>query len=209
MSACFRSCLLSGGASRRMGRDKALLRHPEGDTWLERSLLLLLALQRPVTLLSRHASHRRLAEGLVARRGGAALSVISEPPPWDGPLRALARLMEQYPDEHLLVCPVDMPWLDATSLQALLAAGAGDGTAEAPIRLAHDGERLQPLPGLYPATAERRARLAAQLATGERRVQHWLAGETWRPVPLPAGPLRNVNRPEQLSGSTLHIRSCR
>ena len=36
-----RCCLLSGGDSRRMGRDKALLPHPEGGTWLERSLGLL------------------------------------------------------------------------------------------------------------------------------------------------------------------------
>ena len=38
-----RCCLLSGGDSRRMGRDKALLPHPEGGTWLERSLGLLAA----------------------------------------------------------------------------------------------------------------------------------------------------------------------
>ena len=36
-----RSCLLSGGSSRRMGRDKALLHHPSGGTWLEHGLVTL------------------------------------------------------------------------------------------------------------------------------------------------------------------------
>ena len=43
-TAPLRCCLLSGGASQRMGTDKALLPHPEGGTWLERSLRLLLSL---------------------------------------------------------------------------------------------------------------------------------------------------------------------
>jgi molybdopterin-guanine dinucleotide biosynthesis protein A len=198
MTAPFRSCLLSGGASRRMGRDKALLPHPDGGTWLERSLALLLTLGQPVTLLSRHDRHRELAHAL-ADRAGFALTAIAEPPPWEGPLLALARLMERHPGERLLLCPVDMPWLDGASLRALVAAAA------APIHLAHDGQRLQPLLGLYPATADRRRRLQAHLATGERRLLGWLAGETWVPVHLPAGPLRNVNRPEEL-GSSLRPR---
>ena len=52
-SPTLRCCLLSGGASRRMGHDKALLPHPEGGTWLSRSLLLLAQLEAPITLLSR------------------------------------------------------------------------------------------------------------------------------------------------------------
>jgi molybdopterin-guanine dinucleotide biosynthesis protein A len=193
----FRSCLLSGGASRRMGRDKALLPHPAGGTWLEETLALLLELGQPVTLISRHGTHRLAAEALMAQRaaGGRStppLAVFSEPPPWEGPLRALARLMERYPEERLLLCPVDMPHLNGPTLEALIGAAAGDPDRDR-IHLAHDGQRLQPLLGLVPVTAARRLRLKAALEAGERGMQRWLAGEAWAPVHLPAGPLRNIN----------------
>ncbi|MFI0403267.1 MAG: molybdenum cofactor guanylyltransferase [Cyanobium sp.] len=205
MSSPFRSCLLGGGASRRMGCDKALLPHPEGGTWLERGLGLLLALGQPVTLISRHSAHRVRADALMARRAAGGLStpplvVFSEPPPWDGPLRALARLMERHPEQRLLLCPVDMPWLDVPTLEALIGAAAGDRDRER-IHLAHDGQRLQPLLGVVPATAARRLRLEAALEAGERGMQRWLAGERWVPVPCPPGPLRNINHREDLDPS--------
>jgi molybdopterin-guanine dinucleotide biosynthesis protein A len=194
-----RGCLLSGGNSRRMGVDKALLRHPEGDTWLERTLGLLLALDQPVTLLSQHGAHHSLAAALITRRhaagrGDPPLTLIQEPPPREGPLLALARLMAHHPGERLLLCPVDMPWLDPACLERLLAAAAHPEA----IHLAHDGQRLQPLLAIIPATAARERRLARVLASGERRLMCWLAGEDWRPVPLPALTLRNSNRPEEL-----------
>jgi molybdopterin-guanine dinucleotide biosynthesis protein A len=67
-----RCCLLSGGASRRMGRDKALLPHPEGGTWLERQLRLLAGLGAPLTLLSGWPGHLEQATamaGLLASLG--------------------------------------------------------------------------------------------------------------------------------------------
>ncbi|MEB3194853.1 MAG: molybdenum cofactor guanylyltransferase [Cyanobacteriota bacterium] len=205
MSDPFRSCLLSGGASRRMGRDKALLPHPAGGTWLEGTLALLLELGQPLTLISRHGTHQLAAEALMAQRaaGGRStppLAVFREPPPWEGPLRALARLMGRHPGERLLLCPVDLPHLDAPTLEALIGAAAGDPDRER-IHLAHDGQRLQPLLGLVPATPARRLRLEAALGAGERGMQRWLAGEDWVAVPLPPGPLRNANRPEDLDPS--------
>ncbi|MFM7393227.1 MAG: molybdenum cofactor guanylyltransferase [Cyanobium sp.] len=170
----------------------------------------LLALQRPVTLLSHHPVHGALAEALGAERAAASatpprLSVIREPEPREGPLRALARLMAEHPEARLLLCPVDMPWLDLACLQALIAA-ADEAARREPaaagwIHLAHDGQRPQPLLGLFPSLASRRQRLEAALAGGERGVRRWLAGEDWRPVRLPPGPLRNVNHPEELPPS--------
>ena len=178
-----------------MGRDKALLNHPEGGSWLERTLRLLALLDAPITLLSRHGAHLELAEELVLELApGAPMRALAEPPPWEGPLLALHRLMEHHPDERLLLCPVDMPDLSLAALQALLA-GAATGS---PIRLllAHDGERLQPLLGLYPSSAPIRAHLAAAVQRGERRLQSWLVELPYQAVPLDPRAIRNVNRPK-------------
>ncbi|MCP9809016.1 molybdenum cofactor guanylyltransferase [Cyanobium sp. HWJ4-Hawea] len=194
-----RACLLSGGESRRMGRDKALLPHPEGGTWLERSLRLLAQLEMPITLLSRHSAHLELAEEIALKLAPCSpVTVLVEPPPWEGPLLALHRLMQQHPDERLLLCPVDMPELTPAAMQNLLAAADDPAAAQTPTRLhlAHDGERLQPLLGLYPSSAPIRSHLAAAVERGERRLQSWLATLPCQAVPLDAHAIRNVNWPE-------------
>jgi molybdopterin-guanine dinucleotide biosynthesis protein A len=192
----WRACLLSGGASRRMGRDKALLPHPEGGCWLERSLALLGSLEMPITLLSRHAEHHRLAEAL-AQRSALQLSAVDEPPPWEGPLRALQRLMALHPGERLLLCPVDMPLLRRTALETLRRQAQPPAAGQAPeLLLAHDGTRLQPLLGVYPSRDDLRRDLDDCLATGERRLQGWLARHPHRCVALDPSDLRNMNRPQ-------------
>lgn len=180
-----RPCLLSGGESRRMGTDKALLPHPEGGTWLEHALRLLQSLGEPVTLLSRHPEHLELA---------ARLSVIAvaEPPPWEGPLTALGRLMDLHSGAALLLAPVDMPGLRPESLRALLQADPGAGSG---IITAHDGQREQPLPGLYPATAANRTALESYTSAGGRSLLGWLEQVGRSSVRLPAAELRNLNRP--------------
>lgn len=186
-----------------MGTDKALLPHPEGGSWLERTLRLLLALEIPVTLLSRHARHLQLARALLPSPGQSPsrLTAIAEPEPWQGPLLALHRLMERHPEQLLLLAPVDMPLLRQQDLQALLAAAASFqplALEHWPMHLAHDGERLQPLLGLYPSPLSRRRQLAAAIAAGERRLQHWLMTQPCRAVPLERQALCNINRPSEL-----------
>ncbi len=187
-----------------MGRDKALLPHPTGGTWLERTLLLLAQLEVPITLLSRHLAHLELAQQLNARLAAApgpstppAITPVSEPPPWEGPLLALHRLMQHHPDQRLLLCPVDMPDLTLAALHALLAAADDPAGTQEPNRLhlAHDGERLQPLLGLYPSSTPIRTHLAAAVQRGERRLQSWLATQIIQAVALDPRAIRNVNRP--------------
>ncbi|MFO7629148.1 MAG: molybdenum cofactor guanylyltransferase [Prochlorococcaceae cyanobacterium] len=200
-----RACLLSGGESRRMGRDKALLSHPEGGSWLERTLRLLAQLNAPITLLSRHPAHLELAEALHSGGGDTtkpghsfSITALAEPPPCQGPLLALHRLMQHHPNEHLLLCPVDMPDLSLAALHTLLAAADDPAPAQEPTRLylAHDGERLQPLLGLVPSSAPIRTHLAAAVGRGERRLQSWLVELPYEAVPLDPLAIRNVNRPE-------------
>ena len=148
----------------------------------------------PITLLSRHREHLVRAAALAERRGLAILA-IEEPPPWEGPLRALERLMALHPDHRLLLCPVDLPHLTRAALESLQAAAADETPS---LLLAHDGVRLQPPLGVYPSTAARHRDLLDCLARGERRLQSWLARHPHRAVRLEAGALRNVNHPHEL-----------
>jgi len=190
-SAPLRCCLLSGGASRRMGSDKALLPHPEGCTWLERSLQLLATQQRPITLLSRWPDHQTLAQAMHLPE----LETITEPPPWEGPLLALHRLMERHPQQRLLVCPVDMPHLQPIALNALVAAAAVEPGR---VHVAHDGHQRQPLLGIYPSHPALARSLARSIQQGERRLQTWLISVGCNDVPLAAPLVRNINRAEEL-----------
>lgn len=189
--APLRCCLLSGGESRRMGRDKALLPHPQGGTWLERTLLLLAQLNAPITLLSRHEQHLVLGQQLTAAMP-PPITVLAEPPPWEGPLLALHRLMQHHPEKRLLLCPVDMPDLTLIALQDLQTASTADPGA---FQLAHDGQRLQPLLGIYPSHEPFRSQLAAAVSQGERRLLRWLETVPCRSVPLEPQAIRNVNHP--------------
>lgn len=184
-----------------MGQDKALLGHPAGGSWLSHTLEPLAELGAPISLCSNHRSHGQLAASLreaLRRSHGVQLDWIEEPVPPQGPLQALGHLMQCHPGERLLLCPVDMPWLDRPSLDQLLRSAE-----QRPQQLcvATDGTRLHPLLGIYPATEVLRSDLHAWLAGGHRSMHSWLARYTIHPVPLPATALHNCNRPEDWQGA--------
>lgn len=107
--------LLAGGASTRMGRDKALLDLHGTPLWQHQRDLLLAAGCRAV-LVS-------------AADTGAIPGAFADDVPGLGPLggiaSALRRLQEQVPEpvpQHLLVVPVDLPRLTLAALHTLCAA---------------------------------------------------------------------------------------
>jgi molybdopterin-guanine dinucleotide biosynthesis protein A len=167
--------VLAGGASRRMGRDKATL--VVGGVELA-SLALAAAAQvaDPVVLV--------VPEGHPARRLAAA--PVADP--GRGPLAALAAALAALAADHVLVLAGDHPGL-RVELLARLVALAGEAGAEAVA--CRRGPRLEPLVAVYrraPALALARSRLADP--AGDRSLAGLLAGlrtlvveePQWRPL---------------------------
>ena len=138
------AAVLAGGASRRMGRDKATL--AVGGVALAAGVLAAAAaVADPVVLVA--------PEGHPARRLHAR--VVTDP--GEGPLAALAAALEALEADHVLVLAGDHPGL-AAGLLAHLVALAPRGEAVACRR----GPRLEPLVAVYrrlPALAAARRTL--------------------------------------------------
>ena len=107
----------------------------------------------------------------------------------------LQRLMEHHPDRALLLCAVDMPWLTIYALETLLRGRDPAPGRHGPALVGTDGERLHPLPGLYPNDRDRVRALRCFRASGGRSLQGWLSEVGCRAIPLPAGPLANPHWP--------------
>lgn len=161
--------LLTGGASRRMGTDKATL-VIEGET----------CARRVGRLLAQVAS-----VALEVGPGHSGLPVVAEPRPGNGPLVALAAAADELGrmGHHgpALVLACDLPML-SEGLLRLLATWPGDGTV-VPV-VAGQGQSLcarlsSTALADAPAAARGRASMAALL---ERHPVTWLGEEAWGDV---------------------------
>jgi molybdopterin-guanine dinucleotide biosynthesis protein A len=167
--------LLAGGASRRMGRDKASL------LWRGRPLL-----RHMLDLLGELGLQRIVVSG---DRDG--VDAIPDRQPARGPLGGLASVAVELPDAILLVVPVDMPCLDAPLLRGLLDAHPGG-----PV---HYAER--PLPMRLPLDVALREDFRAWLANpaAPRAVHRLHARLGSRSLPVEStllARLVNTNTPE-------------
>jgi molybdopterin-guanine dinucleotide biosynthesis protein A len=111
--------VLTGGASRRMGRPKALIR-VEGVSILQRTVALAATLTDRVVLLGRPPFG--LPEPLSSQQ------IIEDLHPGVGPLGGLEALMLQRPDDACILLACDMPRLNPELLRRL-AHSAGDADA--------------------------------------------------------------------------------
>ncbi|WP_082451996.1 molybdenum cofactor guanylyltransferase [Paenibacillus ihuae] len=201
--------LLTGGASRRMGRDKALL---ELDG---RPVIARLADE-----LSSLAGSTVIACGPRERREYSFLGLpqIADEYQGCGPLAGLHAALTHSQNEWNLVAACDLPFASAEFLQYILryhaqaysqgSATAGGHGADAAVAVSCQG-RVQPLLGLYHKRAL--PALKAALSAGNFKVMDFL--ETldvlyvpesgFSSFPPAPSPLYNMNTPEDYAAAAL------
>jgi molybdopterin-guanine dinucleotide biosynthesis protein A len=180
--------LLTGGASRRLGRDKATLMIG-GVPLARRTADLLVEVADPV---------------IEVGPGYTGLPHVREDPPGGGPLAAVAAgwtALGSGSIQAVLVVATDLPRLTG-GLLALLAGHSETGCCIVPVdRLG----RPQTLCARYPAATL--ARAGALLAAGHRSIRAllegepvtWLSPSQWEPAAGRADGLADLDRPEDLA----------
>jgi molybdenum cofactor guanylyltransferase len=165
--------LLTGGASRRMGTDKATI-VIDGETLAARAARVLAAACEPV---------------IEVGPGVSGLPHVRENPPGAGPLVALVAGADALAADTVLLFACDLPFVEAAEL-TILAKWPGTQTV---IPIADD--RPQYACARYGPAALAGARAA--LRDGERALKS-IAGIDAEYVPIPAHVLADIDTPEDL-----------
>lgn len=180
--------MLTGGASRRMGRDKATLTIPglAGRTLVEQVVFVVGQRCDPLFVM---AAAEQVLPDLPAR-------LLRDEVPGRGPLSATGRGLRAAAEagaQRAFVCAVDMPFLTADLIDALATPAA---RLDADLVLPWDG-RDHYLAGVYrTGLAER---IDVLVAGGEHRMAALVGKvDTQRIVVSDSKPLANLNSPADL-----------
>ena len=138
--------VLSGGASRRMGRPKALLTL-DGETFISRIVRVMREAGIDTIVVVTGVHHDAIAEHLAGERGGASVRVLPNRAVAADQLSslrvALAALDEAVRADGIIVALVDHPLIDVETLTDMLAVFA---TTSAPVvRPVFEGRRGHPV----------------------------------------------------------------
>ncbi len=172
--------VLAGGASRRMGRDKALL-EAAGIPLVARAANIVAAVTGNCSIVAPAGRYEALG-----------LPIVDDLWPGEGPLGGILTALADGGAEWSVIIAVDMPFLDAEFLGALLAEARKGGETVVPM---HDDGNVEPLCGAYHADAL--PQLRRYFDGGGRRVKNALRDIELRTVPAPERTLDNVNTPGQ------------
>jgi molybdenum cofactor guanylyltransferase len=175
--------VLTGGASRRMGRDKATL-PIDGVAMADRVAVALRAGCADVVAIG------------PAERAGEQQSV-ADMFPAEGPVGGVITALREAARRgcsHAFVVACDLPFLDTATVQQLLAAGLGHGAES--IAVAHT-DRVEPLCAVWPVSVT--APVEQIFADGERAMHRVLDALAVTTVDVHAAALRNVNTPGDLA----------
>lgn len=131
--------VLCGGASRRMGRDKALIEGP-GGPW--------------AVGVARAQRDAGMSDVVFVGGNRSALepfgSFLDDDLPGAGPLAAVATLARHHAGAALLVCACDLPGLTAQSLQPVIASVRAGSAVAVPVV---DGQEAWSVVALDPTVA--------------------------------------------------------
>jgi molybdenum cofactor guanylyltransferase len=160
MASAFSAVLLAGGASRRMGVDKALLPAPGGPA----SSQPLLMWQRQLRILQALKPAEIFISG--PRRPGfpEAVCCLMDRLASRGPLGGLAACLDQITTPGLLVLAIDLPFMETAFLARVLDA-CQPGRGAVPRGPTH----YEPLAAVYPRAAAQTANAA--LDAGQLKLQ--------------------------------------
>lgn len=174
--------VLAGGRSSRMQRDKAAIEYRPGETQLHAAMKLLQPRVERVFVSVRadqQGDDTRSDWPQIVDRGDV-----------EGPIAGISAALGEHPEAAWLVLACDLPFLDARTLDTLLAERdpAADATA---FRSSHDG-LPEPLCAIYEPRA--RVSLAAHIAAGRNCPRKYLINARTRLLDQPSPrALDNVN----------------
>ncbi len=191
--------VLAGGRSTRMQRDKATLTY-HGRTQLEWAVALLEQHVERVFVSVRPGQNdpvRARFEQIVDTREGL------------GPLAGIMAAQARYPDAAWLVLACDLPFLDAATLDFLLAQRDPARQATA-FRASHPDPRHnglpEPLCAIYEPSS--RAAILAQVAAGKDCPRKFLINADAKLLDEPnPHALDNVNTPEEYGSAMANLNS--
>lgn len=183
--------VLVGGASRRMGQDKALLTH-EGEALAERACRSLAAHLEEVVVVSR----------ALGDHPGLGVPEIEDRLPGFGPLSGVHAALEHAGGRAAFVLACDLPAVGAELVEYLLERAVPMPSEEPLVVLPELEGRAQPLAALYSGPCHRE--IESWLVSGKRRVLDFV--DSVRAVRVELTPdlaffsrglLDNVNDPQE------------
>ncbi len=175
--------VLCGGASRRMGRDKATL--PVDGTAMAVRVARSLELGGCTPVFAVGGDRDTLCSAGLAE-------VIADAWPGAGPVGGILTALERPASDAVLVVACDMPWFSAKSAKAMYDAMQAVGTG---VVVATTDTR-QPLIAVWHRDTE--PSVQQMFDGGERRVRALFEQVTVTEVPIDASSALNMNRPEDL-----------
>jgi len=176
--------ILAGGQGRRMGgQDKGLI-EVDGKV-LAAILIEQLEQQISNVLINANRNHQRY-------RAFGYPVVSDQLDDYQGPLAGFASAMNTVDTDFILTLPCDGPLLATDYVARFIACQAQTG---APICVADDGERLQPVHALI--RVDLLSSLNSFLDSGDRKIDRWYAMHDFTRTDFSdyVGMFRNINTP--------------